>query len=199
MTNSLEIANICKRSYGEFSKKFAGGVAVLKVDNVIAFRGTEFDGRDILRDIRAIPWHDPDLGWCHAGFLKGVRDGECWEWLADHITRETILGGHSLGGAQACIVAGLAIKRLGVQPRRLVTYGAPRPGYGQLRHILGPIDKDRYVNGRDCVPSHPWPLWGYMHPNRAQNVRSVGGGGPFTDHKIDNYINGLGFPQVTDY
>ena len=38
----------------------------------LAFRGTEFDFADILRDIRAIPWHDRDLGWCHSGFLKGA-------------------------------------------------------------------------------------------------------------------------------
>lgn len=188
--DAFTIAEVCRRSYDAYTVEFDGSVSVLVDGDVIAFQGTSEDGEDILRDMRAIPWHDPDLGWCHSGFLKGVRDGECWEWLADNLKTSTIIAGHSLGGAEAWIVGGLAYKRLKLKVDEIVTFGSPRPGFKKLRNILRPIHKRRFVNGNDCVPNIPWFLGRYKHPVKELSVDS-GDGGIFTDHKIANYCEAV--------
>jgi hypothetical protein len=190
MIDSLVLAQICERCYHSVTKQFPNGTEVLVEGDVIAFRGTEFDGRDILRDLRALPWHDPVLGWCHAGFLKGVR-GECWEWLEGQITEKTLLIGHSLGGAEADIAGGLAVSLLGIRPQAIVTFGAPRAGFAQLGRVLKDVPHLRHVHGSDCVPSHPWPLWGYRHLQGLWDLNSVDDGDRFGDHKIGNYIRAL--------
>lgn len=192
MIDPLALAQICERSYQYTTQQFSNGTEVLIEGDVIAFRGTEFDRKDILRDLRAVPWHDPNLGWCHSGFLKGVR-GECWEWLAGQITEKTIFTGHSLGGAETDIAGGMAVAILGIHPQAIVTFGAPRAGYARLGRILKGVPHLRYVHGNDCVPSHPWPLWGYRHLPELWHLdsKSIGGGDRFGDHKISNYIQAL--------
>lgn len=70
---------------------------------VLIFRGTEggkfLSGsgwRDVIRDIRILPWYDKRCGWCHAGFLKGARGVVSRLQLKD---KPIILSGHSLGAA----------------------------------------------------------------------------------------------------
>lgn len=48
---------------------------------VIAVRGTElstvFKGKnwkDVVRDLRVFPWYDANIGWAHAGMLKGAKE-----------------------------------------------------------------------------------------------------------------------------
>ena len=81
--------------------------------HVLAFRGTEASSlnaifrqggwRDIIRDLRFIPWYDKRVGWAHSGFLKGAKAVD--RIIVNSPRKETILIGHSLGGALALIVA----------------------------------------------------------------------------------------------
>ena len=128
----------------------------------LAFRGTEFDFEDILRDIRGVPWYDRGLGWCHSGFLKGVR--AIWPAIAPSlmVDEPVYLTGHSLGGALATITGAAMVMR-DKPPVGLYTFGAPRPAYTNLGRILRGVPSRRFVHGIDCVPSHPWTIWGYRH------------------------------------
>ena len=193
-----ELAVLAQRAYDEPPTFSAGGVEVLQVevgrDVVFAFRGTELDGRDILRDLRGAPWCDRELGWCHAGFLKGVR--AVWpaleRALAPGPRGAVTFTGHSKGGAEATIAAALAIRTFGpasVFPLALVTFGSPRTGFAPLGAWLTGADVKRYVRGRDAVTAHPWPLWGYRHVGAAMPL-----GAPrhrWRDHRIQGYIDDL--------
>ena len=189
-----ELAVLAQRAYDEPPTFSAGGVEVLQVeverDVVFAFRGTELDGRDILRDLRGAPWRDPDLGWCHAGFVRGVRT--LWPDIKAAIIRRHTGGvwltGHSKGGAEATIAAALMVIEIG-RPAGLTTFGSPRVGFAPLGGWLAGADVKRYVRGRDAVPAHPWPLWGYRHVGAAIRI-----GTPqhrWRDHMIEGYIDDL--------
>jgi len=162
-------------------------------DIIIAVRGTTFDGADIAVDLRALPTHH-SLGWVHSGFW----DGGCTLWnelFGRHIKMlewpRVILTGHSKGGAEAAVIAGIA-KLYSVSVRALVTFGAPRIGYSMDEWL--PDRSARIVYGNDPVPSHPWPLWGYRHANDETLIgpaRSMWQRGRFTHHRIANYIAAL--------
>ena len=195
-----ELAVLAQRAYDEPPTFSAGGVEALMVevgrDVVFAFRGTELDGRDILRDLRGAPWRDRELGWCHAGFLKGVR--AVWPELRKALAPRgaVTFTGHSKGGAEATIAAALAMRAFGpasVFPLALVTFGSPRAGFASLGLALAGADVKRYVRGRDAVPTHPWPLWGYRHVGAAIAI-----GTPhhrWRDHRIQGYIDDLARPS----
>lgn len=154
----------------------------------LAFRGTEFDFQDILRDIRGVPWYDHDLGWCHSGFLKGARI--VWPGIAPHlmVDEPVYLTGHSLGGALATIT-GAVMAVGGKPPAGLVTFGAPRAGFLSIGKILSNVSSRRFVYGIDCIPSHPWPIWGYRHVGRevglplAENEEAD----RFLNHRMADY------------
>ena len=97
------------------------GIEVLIINDgdkvIVAFRGTEFDYEDIIRNIRFMPWYARELGcWCHAGFLKGVRS--IYDDLLGYVKtgRQVYLTGHSKGGAEAQIYGAMLIKRAGLLP-----------------------------------------------------------------------------------
>jgi predicted lipase len=156
---------------------------------ILAVRGTELDYKDILRDLRAIPWRDDELGWCHSGFLKGAR--AIWEeaYKVRTTTRPVILTGHSLGGAIATIIAGSMVVA-GQPPAALVTFGSPRAGFSGLGKILKDVMVRRYVYGRDVVTTVPhWWVLPYRHVSDEIEIGEKGN--PFTDHKISNYVKEL--------
>jgi len=72
------MAELCAEAYSSPPDIDAGGVEILARDNgpttvAVAFRGTTFDGIDILRDLWAIATPEGSLGLCHRGFLLGAR------------------------------------------------------------------------------------------------------------------------------
>lgn len=153
-------------------------------------RGTERSYRDILTDLRGIPQKDDDLGWCHSGFIEAAR--AVWPKIKlelSHVHDYPIwCGGHSLGGALATILAALMVVD-GMEVAGLATFGSPRVGFVHLGDILGGVPILRFVRGRDAVPTHPWPLWGYRHVSDAIAI-----GKPqhrWEDHQMQGYVDDL--------
>jgi len=180
------LVHLCQDAYTRDDLKISGGtqgiIARANGFNIIAFRGTEFDFEDILRDIRVLPWWSKEIGhFVHAGFLKAARQALP---IAAELKRPIILTGHSLGGAIARVVS-LLLNRPDIT---VITFGEPRSIIGTLAERRN-IRSMRYVNGNDAVPKHPWPLWGYRHQGRRRNIGETEG--RFTDHKISNYIKNL--------
>jgi hypothetical protein len=160
----LYLAQQSARSYDRWSVNSGGTEALIAIEpwgRCVAFRGTTSDFGDILRDLRAVPWYDKDLGWCHSGFLKGAR--EIYPLLRPALHSGPLwLTGHSLGGALATLVAAMMV-RDGIPLTGLVTFGCPRVGYGLEERLKAVPFQQRWVHGTDCVPSHPWTVWGYRH------------------------------------
>ena len=165
MISAKLAASVCAASYDEAPTFKAGAVECVVQEHdrvvVVAFRGTA-GARDALRDARAMPWPSK-LGFVHAGFYKGIR--RIWPKITPVLldTRPTVLTGHSKGGAEATIAAGL-MALAGREPRALITFGSPRTGFSKLTRVLRMVHVERYVQYGDPVPRHPWPLWGYRHP-----------------------------------
>ncbi len=188
----FELARLAGRAYDEPPTLAARGVEVLLEENdtgvAVAFRGTTRNYRDILADLRGAPWWDRDLGWCHSGFVKGVR--ALWPALRVRLAAypdDTPLRftGHSKGGAEATIAAALTAVHLR-PPAALVTFGSPRAGFA-LGHHLAAVASLRLVNGADAVPRHPWPLWGYRHVDILRRSRRSTGD-RFHDHRFAEYL-----------
>ena len=130
----FDLARICERSYRD-STGCAGEVEYLITEHegatVIAFRGTEATRwwsnggwRDIIRDVRFMPWYDRRIGWAHSGFLKGAQTA------IDQILEIDLAGpiyvtGHSLGAGIATCAAAI-LKAQGFDVREAVLFGTPR-------------------------------------------------------------------------
>ena len=200
--SDIVLARYAEAAYGShtFRDQAAGVEVLFEVHRrwaVLAYRGTEFDGADILSDLRAVPWRDRRLGWCHSGFLKSVRDG-LWPRIERVILDCPVpvyLTGHSLGGARAVITAGL-MAAAGGKPAGLVTFGCPRVGMAGISRLLAGVPGRRYVRGDDVVPSVPVAglVFRYRHDRPATRVGSAAGFSPFEDHKIKGYVD-----DVADY
>lgn len=193
MISDRELADLAARAYRKRTYA-AGGVEALAVVRggtlFAAFRGTERDGRDILRDLRALPWWDRRLGWCHAGFLKGVR--RIWPALVVALGAHegpVVFTGHSKGGAEATVAAAM-MTLAGKRPAALVTFGSPRVTMsGRIARLLTGVQVRRYVNGDDCVPRLPWMLGLYRHVGGEVAVGRPRH--PFGDHRINAYRQAL--------
>jgi len=190
--------DLCEDAYDDDKITFRKDGTEVLVRNtpegqVYAFRGTSFDMGDILSDMRAVPWWDSQLGWCHKGFLRGAQG--VWPWFLNG-DEPRYLTGHSKGGAEAVLVAAM-LAFSGLPAAGLVTFGAPAPSYGgHVKKLLKDTPQQRYVNAVDCIPSHPilgshpsprvqlrdWSLDDrFLHPTLR-----------FTDHKIAEYDVALG-------
>lgn len=151
-------------------------------DLVLAFRGTEKDGRDILTDL--------DIRYKrgrHRGFVKAWLEGPSSE-IALEVLRQLkarrcrlITTGHSLGGALA-IVAGEAL-----QAHQVVTFGSPRV---HTSEVTCSVPVTRYIHGWDIVPLVPFLFMGYSHVGDKVKVgrRSLIPR-PFTDHRVKKYVD----------
>lgn len=130
----------------------------------------------------------PQLGWCASGFLIDAL--AVANALIAYLRRYPfVICGHSKGGAEAQLLAGLLVSA-GLIPARLVTFGAPRCawiGNTALPKLIGTLPGLDYRGGPDEVPELPLP---YIHPREAA-LKQLGDPGfrlnwiPF--HLIDSY------------
>lgn len=129
MTSDAELAALVAASYLQTPDVSAGDDARAKfVDSgsefIVVCPGT-VSALGWMRDLEAWPSWDHVLGPCHDGFLTNGR--ALWREIVPFIPvgKRAVYTGHSLGGAEAQILAALHIKhRLG--PCRVITFGAPR-------------------------------------------------------------------------
>lgn len=162
-------------------------------DVVVAFRGTEKNFTDILSDLAGWPDRHPTLGFCHNGFLEGVLAvwPEVTHWLGLAKATRVWFTGHSKGGSQACIAAGLLMTTWPNPDVGLVTFGAAGAGTWKLGRVLAAAQPVHYRNGVDCVPSHPW--WtgypsGYTQLGEWDfAARYIDLSDRFLDHRIAEY------------
>lgn len=152
---------------------------------VISLRGTA-NVVGWIRDLRIIPKSHPLLGWCHRGFLTGGV--ELWQHLEPPEDGPVILTGHSLGGALAAIVGALRIAS-GQRVDHLVTFGAPRPGYEDLRRHFLAVQVRQYMRGRDPVTDVPLELVTFPYRHIATQLIPIGIKAlePWHDHDVVGY------------
>lgn len=166
-------------------------VIQLPLVQVLTFRGTEaskmFSGcgwRDVIRDLRVMPWHDDRAGWCHAGFLKGARgviDGPL------ELTRDKpiVTSGHSLGAAMS-LIAALMLESIGYDVYEWVGFGCPRAILGD--RLYG-FDATSYRHKNDIVTQVP-PLF-FEHLIDPIQLGEPEGSPSFKHHDIGLYLEYL--------
>lgn len=196
----IELAKASRTAYSQHTHESGDSQAAMSMtdrESVIAFRGTQKDFGDILTDLRAMPWHNSKLkAWCHAGFLKSTL--ALYDVMAPDIyaltatSRPIHFTGHSLGGAQATIMACL-LRASGLVPAKqlsLACFGPPPAQYGRgLNKWLDGVDVRLYRNGGDCVTRHP--LLG-SHVRPLIEIGPIGDDAHrFLDHRINDYIYNL--------
>jgi hypothetical protein len=174
-----------------------GGVVIAhqKVDgtDVLVLRGSTTAG-DWVRDAESIPMWHPQLGFCHAGFLKDIDD--VFAVVRSVVGSKVIITGHSLGGARARILAALFACSGVKVDITLCVFGSPKPAFVNLQRI---IEKSGMVhmsfrNRNDVVPTLPaiLPLW--CHTESWQDVDAAPAADnlePLRDHSIDLYVAAL--------
>lgn len=197
MISRYDLVLAAERAYHDHTYRM-GGVEVLieKVGHVTvaAFRGTEFDGIDILRDLRGLPWWSRHLrAWCHSGFLKGVR--MIWPKLGPALVRiegPLYLTGHSKGGAETLVAAAFLTAVNGSPPAGVVTFGAPRACYGAaVPKILEEVPVIRVVHGNDLVPRLPPRFVGARHVGQLVHLADPEAGSGFAAHRMAGYCRAL--------
>lgn len=197
MISAHECAKLAKRAYAESTWATPGDVEALWVELpnvvVLAVRGSEFDFEDWLRNFRAYPCADWQLGMVHRGYLAGAR--ALWPLVSPKLLdsndqRPRVIVGHSAGGGIGTVLAGLMCVAERA-PALLCTFGCPRVGYAKLGAVLREhkVTQWRYMHGIDCVPDHPWPIWGYRHTDKAiKRSDGLTKNDRVLDHLMDNYV-----------
>lgn len=151
--------------------------------HIVAFRGSE-SLRDWLVDFSLRPaWH-PQLGWCHEGFLADVMQ-IAPQMIAELAGKRVALAAHSKGAE--CLIFGALMLLAGHPPEAIVTFGAPRVGFGKLRDILNPIDIRQYHNGNDPVPAILPEIFGWRHAREPLIQYGPCTLDPFDSHFLASY------------
>ena len=149
------------------------GLTILDHTNkliVITFRGTH-SSRDWLTDFNFLLSDADDVCkrcQAHSGFLgswRGVRDVVLTEWktlVAGYPTYQTVVTGHSLGGAIATLSAAQMKRMVPDASLYLFTYGSPRVGDGKFAKYVEEVLGGRHfrvTHLNDPVPKLPlcWP------------------------------------------
>ena len=186
------LAKLCQEAYEKHSWSKDGTELLVRLGEgniTIAFRGTTFNGLDILKDMRATPWWNSELGgWFHHGFLRGALNArEYVEPLVQTTKLPVILTGHSKGGAEAQILAMLLAKKVG--DLKVVTFGSPRVGFNQAQKLLANVSCTLYRNGIDAVTQVPTILpWKHAVPLKTLYAQSKD---RFGNHRIREYVQAL--------
>jgi hypothetical protein len=127
---------------------------------IVAFRGSQPDKiADILTNIAFFPTAWAGAGEVHNGFWASLHDAlsPIKAWLDNAQPSRLILTGHSLGAAQATLLAGLH------PTAELVTFGSPLVGDSKFAASFAGRKMVRYVDCLDLVTRVP-PLI-YEHLN----------------------------------
>jgi pimeloyl-ACP methyl ester carboxylesterase len=125
----------------------------------------------------------------HLGFGAYARQLTTEMWASGvslDPAQQTIICGHSLGGAVATIIAAQLQDHLPLL--RLITFGSPRPGGRRFRERLK-VPHMRYVHGEDVVPHMPMALLGFRHAGPATELKEPHGWGlhGISDHSMTSY------------
>lgn len=149
--------------------------------------------RDWFNNIRVLPVYSPTFGLVHAGFYWHARRA-AEQILSDtqlsrSERRKVIVVGHSKGGAEALIIAGI-LKKAGINVSSVVTFGAPQfiTAYG-ARKLRDSFPVRQYRCDRDLVtqlPSSRFDFYRHVMP-----LIRITSDGVFDDHDIRSYINAL--------
>jgi len=173
MISDADLAVLVAASYTQKPDVNAGDDAMAKftiVGNefIVAIPGTA-TALGWMRDLEFWPTWDKVLGPCHDGFLANGR--ALWSAVQPHLSqgKEIVFAGHSLGGAEAQILAALRGALC-----RVVTFGSPRLALGV--NPLFPILVRRattqltlYARPDDPVPHVP-PAPLYLHAMRNTSI-----------------------------
>lgn len=147
-----------------------------KIDDFDLFipRGTQ-ELEDFVRDVVALPvWHS-QLGFCHGGFLIGID--EAFEEIKSVAGGRNILGGHSLGGARARLLAGLFVCN-GVPYDSLIVCGSPKAGMENHKRLIEKYGRPHlsFRNRNDIVTEVPWtwpPIFDFVHSEEYISVSAA--------------------------
>jgi triacylglycerol lipase len=144
---------------------------------VLAFRGSERDPVDWIRNAQFHPVTGELGGKVHSGF-HGALD-EVWGSIAGDTSAlglPIFVTGHSLGGALATLAAARLVEA-GVAPDAVYTYGQPRVGKSDFQRAFNSAMHDvtfRVVNHIDLVARVPLLLQGYRHIGRRMYFDGAG-------------------------
>jgi len=154
-----------------------GFLASTRELTILAFRGTELNLVDWLRNLRVAPTGSA-MGRVHSGFSIGLD--MVWSDLLALCDRHQVdrkrfwITGHSLGAALATL-AGQRFRQSGVSVSGFYTFGQPRLASAEFQGNFDSVFGDRFfrfINGNDIVPRIP-P--GYHHVRAPKRLTGDGG------------------------
>lgn len=145
-------------------------VVVARIGNTIVFRGSATMD-DWLHNADMVPqWHST-LGYCHRGFLAHLD--VVFDIVKEHVQEGFQITGHSLGGARARLLGGLFIVN-NKPPKSVVTFGAPKPAFVNLRRLYekSTCDHVSFKNRNDIVVTLPH-AFDYVHTENYIEVNAA--------------------------
>ncbi len=196
-----------------------GVIAKSNDEVVVAFRGTK-DKADILSDLYV--WNpnlkkdrflEQEKGGVHVGFNKTFESYREFvkEQVLDSVkggVKNVMITGHSMGGAQANLMAlylAQTIQQMGYRDVsiKLVTYNAPRVGSenfaNKLNEALGEENISRFTKGRrEIVSSVIFGSFGFKHAGTNVVVPSESTI-KIKDHKNSNFAGGAAGQSLVEH
>lgn len=200
---AVECARECARLYQEKQPLMVGGIAysINLVDGVwrVTPRGSE-SIEDWIRDFEAIPKWTP-IGKVHAGFWIDMPAlyAAVKAKLAEAPDAPLVIGGHSLGGAHARLLAAMCALD-GIKVAQLTTIASPRPAFANVRRLIekSGMPHENFHFNNDPVPLEGKPIpmiapWEHTEVDAAGNEAWTQLNGvsdpndltPLRDHHLD--------------
>jgi hypothetical protein len=140
------------------------GMRLVGRETLVVMRGS-VTVEDWLRDAEIIPVYDPQLGFCHKGFLEGLQDVFLEIQKALSSGTSLTITGHSLGGARARLLAAKCLCN-GVPVAAVTVFGSPRPAFRSVADLFEAhpeLQHTSYRNRQDIVTDAPPPWMLYSH------------------------------------
>ena len=126
---------------------------------LVAFRGTQADSfRDIVADASFLPTAWAGRGKVHSGFWGSLHEAlsPILAWLDNVRPSRLLVTGHSLGAAQATLLAGIRTEA------ELTTFGSPLVGDADFAASFAGRKMERYVDCLDIVARVPPLLYRHL-------------------------------------